>query len=181
MSFEVEKKKHTDLWNKQPDSTSSIAYNEKQRSEYFSEKDEKNQIVKQENTKKKNGGYIAVSIFILIFAIGIFLPSIIDAVNGRKAQLYEKEHENDSSMLQNATYTKAFCENVVYPKGVKFQDYTAQSFLKPYKLIIYVDGSSTMNEYNMTAEMAFNVFRDLGTVTIIENDTGNEFEFSHTE
>lgn len=107
------------------------------------------------------------------------MPFVIGHFKRWQVDRYEKEHENDPSMLQNNIYTTAFCTNVAYPKGVKFAGYTAQGYVKPYELTIHVNGSAAKNEYNMAAAMAFNVFKDLGTVNIVEDETGKEYVFRH--
>ena len=87
------------------------------------------------------------------------MPFVIGHFKRWQVDRYEKEHENDPSMLQNNIYTTAFCTNVAYPKGVEFAGYTAQGYVKPYELTIHVNGSAAKNEYNMAAAMAFNVAR----------------------
>ena len=181
MGFEVDNKKHKELWDKQPEFENiSSQLQEKQIQTEKSEAEQK--IVK---TNRKERGKRQQRIFFILFAIAflvtLLMPFVIGYYRRWQEEKYEKEHENDPSMLQNSMCTTAFCTNVSYPKGVTFVSYQAQGFMKPYGLMIHVNGSAVKREYNLIATIAFNVFKDLGTVIIVEDETGNEYLFQKSK
>ena len=166
MGFEVDNKKHKDLWDKQ------IQHENAETKQIIVKPD------KRERSKHKQRISFVVSVIALLVVLSV--PFAIGTYKRWQEDKYEKEHDNDPSMLQNRMYTNAFCTNVVYPKDVEYVSYTAQSYVKPYELTIHVNGSaSSMSEYYMTSEMAFNVFKDLGTVKIVEDETEKEYVFKN--
>ena len=179
MGFEVDNKKHKELWDREPEFENILTQ----------PKEEEIQTVKRETqqkivkTDRKESGKRKQRIFFILFVIAFLvtlsMPFVIGHYRRWQEEKYEKEHENDPSMLQNSMYTTAFCTNVSYPKGVTFVSYEAQGFMKPYGLMIHGNGSAVKREYNLIATIAFNVFKDLGTVIIVEDETGNEYVFLH--
>jgi hypothetical protein len=179
MGFEVDNKKHPDLWDRQPEYNNPL--NTPEQPKIQPEKNDKEpKIVRTDRReRKKRQQRISFIAFAVAFLAALSMPFVIGHFKRWQVDRYEKEHENDPSMLQNNIYTTAFCTNVAYPKGVEFAGYTAQGYVKPYELTIHVNGSAAKNEYNMAAAMAFNVFKDLGTVNIVEDETGKEYVFRH--
>ena len=180
MSFEVDNKKHSDLWDKIPEYKGSTTADEPQIKPETSETNPK--IVRTDKKERKiRQQRISFIFFAIAFLVTLSLPFAIGQYRRWQEENYEKEHEDDPSVLQNSMYTNAFCTNIAYPKGVTFVSYQAQGFVKPYGLTIHVKGSAVKSEYNMIATMAFNVFKDLGTVIIIEDETGNEYIFQNSK
>ena len=181
MGFEVDNKKHKELWDREPE-FENILTQPKEKQIQTVKREIQQKIVK---TDRKERGKRQQRIFFIFFAIAFLatlsMPFVIGRYRRWQEMKYEKEHEDDPSMLQNSMYTTAFCTNVSYPKGVTFAGYQTQGFVKPYGLTIHVNGSATKGEYTMIATMAFNVFKDLGTVIIVEDETGNEYIFQNSK
>ena len=129
--------------------------------------------------KSRKSTPAAAGLLIIICALVIIVPAGLTLYSNYRAQREAVERAQNPA-IRNTFYMDALCSSLLYPDGMTFSEYTAQSLIEPYSLTIHLKGTAATSQadYGICARAAMQMLDGLGTVTFIEDDTDAEYRFT---